>query len=217
MVARILPTKYTMTEKRTSFRYAVVLATTLCLSFYCQAALAYKVNKTKQGKAIKWNTNTVTYYVNTDGAPPGSLPAIRAALEAWSNVAASSFRFVYGGPATSTAYNTNDGVNIICFAKMGNKAKVARNYVHWNELGELCDSDIALNIDHKFSAADRCPKNCYDVQNVLTHELGHTLSLGDLYKKSHAEKTMYGRGFKGDTKKRTLERDDMDGIIRLYP
>jgi hypothetical protein len=187
------------------------------LYLYSSAALAYKVNKTKRGKTIKWNTHTVTYYVNTDGGPPGCLAAILAALEAWSNVASSSFRFVYGGPATSTSYNVTDGVNLICFTRMGNKAKVARNYVHWNESGEVCDSDIVLNIDHKFSAAYSCPKNCYDVQNVLTHELGHTLSLGDLYKKSHAGKTMYGRGFKGDTKKRTLEKDDMDGVAHLYP
>ena len=55
-------------------------------SFWCSSVFAYKVKKTKSGKIIKWNTNAVTYYVNTSGGPPGSLVAIQAAMKTWTDV-----------------------------------------------------------------------------------------------------------------------------------
>ena len=186
--------------------------------FWCSSAFAYKVKKTKSGKIIKWNTNTVTYYVNPSGGPPGSIAAIQAAMKTWTDIPASSFCFVYGGTTTSAGRNPNDGINIICFRKMRTKARVARNYVQWNkESGELYDSDIVFNTAHKLSAADKCPEDNYDIQSVLTHELGHALILNELCKQTHNEKTMYWKENKGDTKKRTLDQDDIDGISYLYP
>ena len=187
-------------------------------SFWCSSAFAYKVKKTKNGNIIKWNTNTVTYYANTSGGPPDSLAAIQAAMKTWTDVHSSSFHFVYGGPTISTVRNPDDGINIIYFGKIRNKARVARNYVQWNkESGKLYDSDIVFNTAHKLSAADKCPEDSYDIQGVLTHELGHSLTLNELYKQTHEEKTMYWKENKGDTKKRTLDQDDVDGISYLYP
>jgi hypothetical protein len=56
-----------------------------------------------------------------------------------------------------------------------------------------------------------------DVQNVATHESGHSLSLFDLYGGADTDKTMYGIIANGETKKRTLEQDDRDGVAYLYP
>ena len=202
--------------KKSSF--IVSLLVIFVSSFWCSSAFAYKIKKTKNGKIIKWNTNTVTYYVNTSGGPSDSLAAIQAAMQTWTDVPSSSFRFVYGGPATNTVRNPDDGINIIYFGKKRNKARVARNYVRWNkESGKLYDSDIVFNTAHKLSAADKCPEDSYDIQGVLTHELGHSLTLNELYKQTHEEKTMYWKENKGDTKKRTLDQDDVDGISYLYP
>ena len=199
-------------------QFIVSLLVIFIASFWCSNVFAYKVKKTKNGKITKWNTNTVTYYVNTSGGPPDSLAAIQAAMKTWTDVPSSSFRFVYGGPTTSTVRNPNDGVNIICFRKMRTKARVARNYVQWNkESGGLYDRDIVFNTAHKFSATDRCPEDSYDIHGVLTHELGHSLILNELCKQTHDEKTMYWKENKGDTKKRTLDQDDVDGISYLYP
>ena len=196
--------------------FILSLLVIIILSFWCSSAFAYRGSKTKDGKIIKWNTNSVTYYVNTLGVPPGCLASIQAAMQTWTDVPTSSFRFVYGGPTTRKARNPKDGINIICFRKMSKKAKVARNYVQWNkESGEIYDSDIVLNTAHKFSATDRCPKDSYDIQGVLTHELGHPLSLNELKKSIHDEKTMYWEEVKGETKKRTLDQDDIDGITYM--
>ena len=199
-------------------QFIVSLLVIFIASFWCSSAFAYKVKKIKNGKIIKWNTNTVTYYVNTSGGPPDSLAAIQAAMKTWTDVHSSSFHFVYGGTTTSTVRNPDDGINIIYFGKIRNKARVARNYVQWNkESGELYDSDIVFNTAHKLNAADKCPEDSYDIQSVLTHELGHSLTLNELCKQTHEEKTMYWKENKGDTKKRTLDRDDVDGISHLYP
>jgi len=202
--------------KRMQFIVSLLIIFVSC--FWCSNVFAYKIKKTKNGKITKWNTNTVTYYVNTSGGPPDSLAAIQAAMQTWTDVPSSSFRFVYGGPTTNTVRNPDDGINIIYFGKIRNKARVARNYVWWNkESGKLYDSDIVFNTAHKLSAADKCPEDSYDIQGVLTHELGHSLTLNELYKQTHEEKTMYWKENKGDTKKRTLDQDDVDGISYLYP
>ena len=202
--------------KRMQFIVSLLIIFVSC--FWCSNVFAYKIKKPKNGNIIKWNTNTVTYYVNTSGGPPDSLAAIQAAMKTWTGLPSSSFRFVYGGPTTNTVRNPDDGINIIYFGKIRNKARVARNYVQWNkEYGELYDSDIVFNTAHKLSAADKCPEDSYDIQSVLTHELGHALTLNELYKQTHEEKTMYWKENKGDTKKRTLDQDDIDGINYLYP
>ena len=202
--------------KRMQFIVSLLIIFVSC--FWCSNVFAYKIKKTKNGKIIKWNTNTVTYYVNTSGGPTDSLAAIQAAMKTWTDVPSSSFHFVYGGPTTNTVRNPDDGINIIYFGKIRNKARVARNYVWWNkESGKLYDSDIVFNTAHKLSAADKCPEDSYDIQGVLTHELGHSLTLNELYKQTHEEKTMYWKENKGDTKKRILDQDDVDGISYLYP
>ncbi|MFH1675426.1 MAG: matrixin family metalloprotease [bacterium] len=55
-----------------------------------------------------------------------------------------------------------------------------------------------------------------DFENIATHELGHSCGMSDLYKTSCTEVTMYGYASDGETKKQTLEYDDILGISTLY-
>ena len=57
-----------------------------------------------------------------------------------------------------------------------------------------------------------------DLQNIVTHELGHALGLADLYDTTAPvpEQTMYGYASTGETKKRSLEAGDKAGITVLY-
>ncbi len=77
------------------------------------------------------------------------------------------------------------------------------------------------------SAADQNPpavctcatygqSNCIfmDVQNTVTHELGHVLGLDH---SNVASATMSATASPGETGKRTLDQDDMDGICSAYP
>ena len=75
--------------------------------------------------------------------------------------------------------------------------------------------DIVFEDNYTWSSTGEAGK--YDIQNIATHELGHTLKLGDLYGSGDTEKTMYGYAASGETKKRTLHQDDIDGICYIYP
>jgi hypothetical protein len=83
---------------------------------------------------------------------------------------------------------------------------------------EILDADIILNGEHRFGIFDESPahetQNVYDLQNVLTHELGHLLGLGEDYDDEYA--TMYAFSQPGETIKRDLEPVDVDSIVSLY-
>jgi hypothetical protein len=57
----------------------------------------------------------------------------------------------------------------------------------------------------------------FDVQDIMTHEAGHWLMLGDLYTNAASEQTMYGYGSPGELKARSLESGDIAGLRKIYP
>ena len=90
--------------------------------------------------------------------------------------------------------------------------------------GEILDSDIELNAARfRFTAVDGLPcqsgteTGCVrtDVQNTVTHEAGHSLGLD--HPPDHPEATMYATGPPGETSKRVLAQDDIQGICSIYP
>jgi hypothetical protein len=198
----------------------VILAYLILVSVISSAGLrsacGYQVNKTNSNVDIKWYTTNVNYYSNIAGAPGGSLAAIQAALQTWTAVPASNFSFNYAGATTSTAYGANDGMNIVCFGTINSTGTLAQNtFWFYSNNGQLIDSDIKFNTNYTWGTDGASGK--FDVQNVATHELGHSLSLADLYAAIDSEKTMYGYAAQGETKKRDLDQDDINGIAYLYP
>jgi hypothetical protein len=59
--------------------------------------------------------------------------------------------------------------------------------------------------------------NAFDVQNIATHEAGHTLMLDDLYMDAANVLTMYGYGSYGETYAISLGTGDVSGIKVIYP
>jgi hypothetical protein len=177
---------------------------------------AFETCQTSEGLDIKWDTFNAIYYVNTQGGPAGSLSAIKSAMQTWTDVDTSSFAFIYGGSTLSKAYGKNDGINIVTFGPMSTKGVLAEN-AFWYSVssGYILDSDIKFNTNYTWAVNGSA--NAYDVQNVGTHEHGHSLCLADLYDTTDSEKTMYGYVSRGEISKRTLEPDDIEGISYLYP
>ena len=206
-----------MIFKRSSVKSAVkTLVIVFLLSVWCSNSHAYKVSKTSGGIEIKWNTTSVMYFINPSGGPSGSLSEIQASMQTWTSVSTSSFTFINGGSTSSTAWGEKDGKNIVCFGSMGSTGTLAANYKwYYTSTGKIVDSDIKFNTDYPLKTDGSA--DAYDVQNNATHEFGHSLSLDDLYSASDSDKTMYGYGSKGETKKRTLNQDDKNGITYLYP
>ncbi|MBN1655307.1 MAG: matrixin family metalloprotease [Deltaproteobacteria bacterium] len=88
---------------------------------------------------------------------------------------------------------------------------------HDTETGEIVGADIELNETiGEFGVCGVSPKRCRDVadiQNVVTHEIGHMLGLGHTGEESAV---MYPDSVLGDIKKRTLKSDDIAGICSIY-
>jgi len=80
-----------------------------------------------------------------------------------------------------------------------------RELVEWDMIFDDIDFDWATGEATKM-----------DFENIATHELGHSVGLGDLYTSECSEQTMYGYATEGETKKRTLEAGDIAGIQKLY-
>jgi hypothetical protein len=81
----------------------------------------------------------------------------------------------------------------------------------------ILDADVLLNGAHRFVHVDEeasKQKNAYDLQAVLTHELGHFHGLDDDLEHPHA--AMFVSTSPGDPSKRTLSAEDEDALFSLY-
>jgi hypothetical protein len=153
------------------------------------------------------------YYRVNSGVPTGWLGAIQASDATWDE-AGSQFRFYYDGITTATG-PTYDGVNVVAQAFLGSGGILAQNTYWYLRKGKLVlENDMVFNTYYDWSTSGEPSK--YDVQNICTHEMGHCLVLNDLYTSVAAEQTMYGYAGLGETKKRSLEQGDKDGILRIY-
>jgi len=160
--------------------------------------------------------NTLVYKVNANTADcAGEGNAVQEAANAW-NSAGADFQFEYGG-ATDTTSVGFDSENSVIWANEGETDWRALTSTWWGwDLNIMLENDVEFNDYYSWSTAAGCPAGRYDVQGIATHELGHALGLLDLYGTADSEKTMYGISSTGETKKRTLEPDDIDGIKYIY-
>lgn len=81
-----------------------------------------------------------------------------------------------------------------------------RELVEWDQVYDDVDFDWSSTGEN----------GTMDFENIATHELGHSVGLGDLYTVGCSEQTMYGYAVTGETKKRSLEDGDITGVQTLY-
>ena len=95
------------------------------------------------------------------------------------------------------------------------KAVVAVTVLSYSrETGAIGDADVLLDdAHHDFCVSPACGPGQYDVQETLTHELGHVLGLDH---STVAASTMYANADAGETLKNSLEADDIAGVCTAY-
>jgi hypothetical protein len=86
----------------------------------------------------------------------------------------------------------------------------------------VAGGDIFLNCDDMAGIWDiidpaNPDQSKYDIQNTITHEIGHLIGLGHPYADGRQSSTMFYSAATGETSKRELSQDDINGINYLYP
>jgi len=165
---------------------------------------------------VHWDRNDlpVPYYIN-ENCTTEEIEAVKASFQTWEDDPESSMDYVYMG--TTTRGNETDGYNVVSWQPIDGVGGALAQTVCWYDSPTklITEFDIIFDEDETWSTTGEPDK--HDIQNVGTHEVGHTLLLEDLYDSADSEQTMYGYSSRGETKKRTLEAGDLAGIRYIYP
>lgn len=169
---------------------------------------------------VKWKSLPVDYIINP--ANPSGLSeefitgTIATSAETWDSVVSSElFNNVYTIDY-SAQYGVQNFKNAIAFGNYAQNGVIGITTIWFTRVGkQIVEFDMLLDTDFTWGDAVLNPA-LMDLQNIVTHELGHAVGLGDIYTDSCKEVTMYGYSNYGETKKRTLEQPDIIGVQKIY-
>lgn len=213
-----------MKQRRAQY-LASVLAALLVASFACAPAFGFQLRRISTGEPVRWHQERVTFYLNLESIPSylersRVLYIVQQSFATWSKVPSSFLQFEFGGSTTQrTQYDrtAEDNVNTVHFEteKWDDDPDVLAltKTIYEPKTGEIHDADIRINaVNFHWTTSDSDVEN--DLQNMLTHEVGHVLGLEH---SEHQEATMYAKSKKGELSKRVLAQDDVNGVSYLYP
>jgi hypothetical protein len=198
------------------------------LTCFVFSAFAYKLQYAKSGDLVRWHESCFKYSINENGAPgideTTLHDTIRASFDAWENADCSYFYFVETDDAScdDIGYVEKTGnINLFVFRESNwaidadhDPSAIALTTTSWNDNnGQLLDADMEFNSEYFDFGTEGVP-GFADLQNTATHEIGHTIGLDH---SSVNGSTMEPSAGLGDTDKRTLAADDIEGLCELYP
>lgn len=246
-------------ERRTPRRLGLLLATAFLLP--SPRALAYTPSRIPGGPAFHWSRACVALRVYVDGlpsiAPDQIMKAARGAAAAWSAAAnpCASIDIVVeraDGPGPKRAFDGNNTIvfrgsdwcapNDILGECSYDPSEQGMSTLLVRSSGEIVEADLEINARY-FQLADvdvEPAAGKVDLQNVLTHELGHLLGFGHTCwegspsmaplddadnavpacsnaSQAVRDTTMFVLGPLREVSKRTLAPDDQRAVCETYP
>ncbi len=223
---------YLPTSPKKTLTGALRLATTAgyVLEWY-KPGVGWQSSTTRPGSdwygPLKWSGGTFDYWINPQSIPsdlstPSFVSYTTASFQTWQDDPDSAIAFTYRGTRTDLGAGSEDSVNMAGWGYLGGST-IAVTYM-WGQYTpgsfdslRFTETDMIFDNSKLWSAQPSGIAGRYDIQNIGTHEAGHTFGLGDMYESADAEHTMYGYGSTGETKKRSLEWGDRAGVAALYP
>jgi hypothetical protein len=169
---------------------------------------------------VKWSTLPVSYVINPSNpqgmAAESIVGAISASANTWDSATSKElFNDAYAIDY-SAQYGVQDYVNAIAFGEYPDGNVIAVTSVWYTRVGKrIVEFDMLFNTGFVWGDATMDP-GVMDLENIATHELGHSVGLSDIYTSSCSTVTMYGYSGNGDVQKRTLEQPDITGLQSMY-
>lgn len=179
-------------------------------------AVAFEPSVNRHGAEVQWERMPVYWAYDDAGRPDDvsraeAVDAIRASFEAWNEVRGARVRFIEDDGLTPP-----DELNHVYWddAWSWDDDILALTSTWSREDGSLARFDIAINAVHPPWSVDGSSEHM-DLQNAMTHEVGHALGLA--HDKQVRDATMAPTAGLGETRKRDLHRSDQQGARYLYP
>ncbi len=175
----------------------------------------------------RWASQPVPFQIHVAAPLPGAEQDVLDAFAAWEHEIkssqveaaypgdASSIAFAYQGP--TVAAPSSDGRNTVYIGP--SRGGAAGTSVRLRRT-EILEFDIAINTNYAWSTDLTCPLHdcgALDLQNVLTHEVGHALDLYHVSEAAQAELTMAPGAAPDELKKRDLGAGEILALRRIYP
>jgi hypothetical protein len=175
---------------------------------------AFELARLEDGSTLRWEEQPITYVIDTSDAPEDldsdeQIDSINAAFDVWTTISGASIDFNY-----SPAGSFDPSANIVRWSQDwpydANLLAYTINDVTTS--GRIVRFEILINRDGYSWATDENPEHM-DLQNCMTHEVGHALGLDH---PAILAASMHPMITAGEIHKRDLHIDDEDGIRTLY-
>ena len=171
---------------------------------------------------IYWADPSVGVLVNPtlSGFSLGELDAVVSEVEkgftAWNDIGTDYNATVSRDDEVEPSLEIPDEVNTVSWNSIDGPGGIVAvtYYWYWVNTKELIDTDIIFDAEETWSLTGA--EDAFDVQNIATHEAGHTLVLGDLRSPKDGALTMHAYTWLGDDMKRTLGLGDILGVQAIY-
>ena len=160
---------------------------------------------------------SVDCMVYTKDAPEGAFTAVLPAFDQWDkNTSVSLY-----GTVNENSDDDPPGVvlwdgNTMSWMEIDGPGGIIGVCYYWYYANskEMVEFDIVFDVEETWSTVGAT--DAFDVQNIATHELGHTLVLQDIRSPKDGALTMHAYTWLGDTWKRTLGSGDILGVRAIY-
>ena len=181
-------------------------------------ASAYQLRMTPDSRVLIWQNLALTMQIDTSAVPEldGAKAAVEASFEEWIGwgVPMKVNHVSVSGPSVVARDQSNRIFWETKNWEYGPDVVAMTISVYNPNSAIVSETDIVFNaVNFKWTTDPAKTTGAFDVQNVVTHEVGHLFGMG--HSAGKPEATMYASTPAGEVAKRELSTDDRSGVEAL--